>query len=205
MFRLASMVATATLLMLSAAWSATDVATVASATYNSYSLSTPTPSLLTVCHGFSCQYRVQIALSGRDHAVLRGLMASGKSSAQAERHAIARAGAWFDRRIAAAAGTKGHVARAGVQYMNDKRQFDCIDSSRNTTSLLLVLNSLHLLRYHDIVSPVARGHLFDGRAPHVTAVIRDRATGTDWAVDSWTRGYGQSPEIVKLSIWQTQD
>ena len=56
----------------------------------------------------------------------------------AERKAVAAAGAWFDRRIAPLAGTVNHVARAGMKYAYNVRQFDCIDSSRNTTSLLLV-------------------------------------------------------------------
>ena len=58
------------------------------------------------------------------------------------------------------AGTVNHVARAGMKYMYDIQQFDCIDSSRNTTSLLLVLDQLNLLRFHDVDVPESRGHLF---------------------------------------------
>jgi hypothetical protein len=132
-------------------------------------------------------------------------MAAGRGSAAAERRAIAAAGAWFDRRVAPVAGTKGHVARANRAYMFDKRQLDCVDSSRNTTSLLLVLAQLNLLRHHDVVEPVARGYVFDLRPPHVTAVLRERESGKDWAVDSWTRAYGQAPEIMPLSKWKTLD
>jgi hypothetical protein len=89
--------------------------------------------------------------------------------------------------------------------MFDKRQLDCVDSSRNTTSLLLILVQLNLLRYHDVVEPVARGHIFDLRPPHVTAVLRERKTGEEWSVDSWTRAYGQAPEIMPLERWKTRD
>jgi hypothetical protein len=90
--------------------------------------------------------------------------------------------------------------------MFDKGQFDCIDASRNTTGLLLVLQELKLLRHHDVDVPVARGYLFDGiTTPHVTAVLTERKTGKKWAVDAWTRGYGQAPEIMPLSAWQTRD
>ena len=51
---------------------------------------------------------------------------------------------------------------------------------------------------------LARGFLFDGSTTaHVTAVLREKKTGRKWAVDAWTRGYGQAPEIMPLALWQT--
>jgi hypothetical protein len=187
------------------AFAGTDIASVVAATYGDFSLSAPTPSLVTICHGFGCKFRDEVALTASDRAVLTQLLAHGKNSAAAERRGIAAAGAWFDRRVGPVAGTKGHVARANRNYMFDKRQLDCVDSSRNTTSLLLVLAELKLLHHHDVLEPVARGYLIDGRAPHVTAVLRDRTSGEEWSVDSWTRGYGQAPEIMPLSRWKTLD
>jgi hypothetical protein len=184
---------------------ATDVASVVAATYGAYSVSPPTPDSVIVCHGFGCQFRTEVGLSAGDRAHLAQLLAAGKSSAAKERAAIAAAGAWFDRRIGLAAGTKGHVARANRNYMFDKGQLDCIDSSRNTTSLLLLLAELNLLHHHDVLEPVARGYLVDLRPPHVTAVLLDRTSGIKWAVDSWTRAYGQAPEIMPLSHWMTLD
>jgi hypothetical protein len=189
----------------SPATAGTDIASVVAATYGGFSLTPPTPSLVTFCHGFGCRFRAEVGLSGADRAHLAQLMMAGRGSAAAERRAIAAVGAWFDRRVAPIAGTKGHVARANRHYMFDKRQLDCIDSSRNTTSLLLVLAQLNLLRHHDVVEPVARGYVFDLRPPHVTAVLRERESGKDWAVDSWTRAYGQAPEIMPLSTWKTLD
>lgn len=183
----------------------TDFASVVAATYGGFSISAPTPSLVTICHGFGCQHRKEVALSGRDRSHLAQFLANGRGSAAAERKAIGRAGAWFDSRVGAVAGTKGHVARAGRAYMFDKRQLDCVDSSRNTTSLLLVLAELKLLRHHDVVEPVARGFLIDGRPPHVTAVLREHGSGKQWSVDSWTRAYGQAPEIMPLARWKTLD
>ena len=86
------------------------------------------------------------------------------------------------------AGTVNHVARAGMKYMYDIQQFDCIDSSRNTTSLLLVLDQLNLLRFHDVDVPESRGHLFDAGS-----------------IDSWTVGYGQPLEVMPLERWKTLD
>jgi hypothetical protein len=118
---------------------------------------------------------------------------------------VAAAGAWFDKRVGPVAGTANHVARAGMKYMYDIHQFDCIDSSRNTTSLLMVLDQLNLLRHHDVDEPEARGYMIDGRPPHATAVLVERATGKKWSVDSWTVGYGQALEVMPLERWKQLD
>ncbi len=178
-------------------------AEVIAATFSAYSVLAPTTSLLVVCHGFDCKNRTAVALGDADRAALAKLMTAGKASALAERQALARAGAWFDRRIGGEAGTQGHVARAGVSHMFDGGQFDCINSSRNATSLLLLLDQLSLLRHHTVEVPVSRGLLIDGRPLHVSAVISEKATGTRWTVDPWTRAYGQAPEIMPLTRWMT--
>jgi hypothetical protein len=89
--------------------------------------------------------------------------------------------------------------------MYDVHQFDCIDTSRNTTSLLLVLDQLKLLRHHDVNAPEARGFFIDGRPPHATAVLVEKATGTKWSIDSWTVGYGQALEVMPLDRWKSID
>ncbi len=180
-----------------------DTDSVVAATYNELSISPPSIDAISICHGFGCKFREEMALTGADRAALAKLLAAGSASAAAERRAVGAAGAWFDRRIGPIAGTVGHVARANREYMFDKRQMDCIDTSRNTTSLLLVLAQLKLLRHHTVAEPEARGFLLDGRGPHATAVLVENASGTKWAVDSWTRAYGQAPEIMPLSLWMT--
>lgn len=182
-----------------------DTARVAAATYGPHSMSAPTPAGLFVCHGFGCKFRTRIVLTGADRARLAQMLAPGKASAKAERRAVAAAGAWFDRRIGPVAGTRGHVARAGYEHAGDAKQFDCIDSSRNTTALLLILEQLRLLRHHAVDVPVSRGLFVDGRSPHTTAVLAETRGGAKWSVDSWTRGYGQAPEIMPLPRWRTEE
>ena len=191
--------------LLSAATANADMADVVAAAYGDYSVLPPTPAEVIICHGFGCKYRAEVALTGADRCKLTQLLAAGRASAAAERRAVAAAGAWFDRRIGPVAGTQNHMARAGYTHMFEVNQFDCIDASRNTTSLLLVLQQLKLLHHHDVDVPVARGYLIDGRPPHVTAVLTEKIGGTKWAVDSWTRGYGQAPEIMPLARWLTLD
>jgi len=184
------------------AWA--DRASVEAAAYGSLSMSAPSRDRLTVCHGFGCQYRVELGFTSADHTTLRRLMASGSGSAANERKAVAAVGAWFDKRVAPLAGTKGHVARANRDYMFDSGQFDCIDTSRNITSLLLVLDELGLLRHHTVAEPEARGHIIDFEAPHATAVLVEKGSGVKWSVDAWTRAYGQPPEIMSLKRWMDQ-
>ncbi|HEY7231523.1 MAG TPA: hypothetical protein VH558_14250 [Pseudolabrys sp.] len=178
---------------------------VLAAAFAEFSVSPPTPSTVFVCHGFGCKFRAEIDLTTADRAKLAQFLAAGRASAEAERKAVAAAGAWFDKRVGPIAGTANHVARAGAKYMFDARQFDCIDSSRNTTSLLIVLDQLNLLRYHDVDQPEARGYMIDGRPPHATAVLVERASGKKWSVDSWTVGYGQALEVMPLDRWKSLD
>lgn len=178
---------------------------VVSSTFDAYSLSAPTPLVVVVCHGFGCRYRTEVGFSPADRARLAQIMGAGRKSPEAERQAVGVAGAWFDRRVGPSAGTQRRVARAGYKHMNDAGQFDCIDTSRNITSLLLVLDQLKLLRHHSVEVPKARGYLIDGRPPHVTAVLSEKKSGTAWTIDSWTRGYGEKPEIMQLERWMTLD
>jgi hypothetical protein len=167
-----------------------------------WSLASPSPSRVVICHGFGCAYRTEIALAGGDHAQMAAIMASGAASAQAERAAIGRTEAWFERRIAPITGTAKRVARAGplVGGANNPAQFDCIDTTNNTNSLLLVLDQLKLLRHHTIAAPASRFLFTEG--PHNTAVIKDRRTNGLWTVDPWTHKGSEIPDIWPLARWK---
>src|SRR5947209_2228736 len=167
-----------------------------------WSLASPSPSRVVICHGFGCAYRTEIALAGGDHAQMAAIMVSGAASAQAERAAIGRAEAWFERRIAPITGTAQRVARAGplIGGALNRGQFDCIDTTNNTNSLLLVLDQLKLLRHHTIAAPVSRFLFTEG--PHNTAVIQDRKTNELWTVDPWTHKGSEVPDIWPLAKWK---
>ena len=141
-------------------------------------------------------------LTRGDHAHMAAIMASGSVSAQAERAAIGRTEAWFEQRIAPLTGTAKRVARAGplVGGAGDPTQFDCIDTTNNTNSLLLILDQLKLLRHHTIAAPASRFLLTEG--PHNTAVIKDRKTNELWTVDPWTHKGSEVPDIWPLAKWK---
>ena len=54
-------------------------------------------------------------------------------------------------------GTNKRAAKADFRYFDDKHNFDCWDTIRNTTSLLLVLQQWGLLKYHVVGDPHYRG------------------------------------------------
>ena len=167
------------------------------------SLNAAPSQILVVCHGFGCAYRNQFVLTSAKVSYLRGMLA-GAHSAKEERKLLAKAVAWFDREGGRAAGTVGRVARAGAATKSGPTQMDCIDLTANITELLIVLDRNKLLRYHRVGEPVSRGLFVDGKQPHTTPVIVETATGTEWSVDSWTKAYGQSPDIMTITEWKSR-
>jgi hypothetical protein len=170
--------------------------------YAELSLRMPTTSLVVVCHSFGCSNHAPVELTPGDRARLSTLLAAGKLSPEAERRALAGAVQWFDRRVGPIAGTTRRVARAGIAASHDPGQMDCIDISANNTSLFLLLAQLGLLQHHRAELPVSRGFLIDGHLPHTTAVVGEIKSRQRWAVDNWTRKYGELPEIMRLEEWR---
>src|SRR5262249_3520643 len=78
-----------------------------------WSLSSPSPSRVVICHGFGCAFRTEIALTAGDHAQMAAIMASGSASAQAERAAIGRTELWVRRGLSRIPGPAMRVAAAG--------------------------------------------------------------------------------------------
>jgi len=171
------------------------------AMFSETSLALPTASRVIICHGFGCARRTTLTLTPADRAKLAQLMASGRKSPVTERLALANAMVWLDRRVGPLAGTTRRVARAGASQSGDPGQLDCVDTSRNTTSLFIVLEDLKLLRHHTIAGPESRGFFLGGQVPHTTAVLAERVGGKKWAIDPWTKAYGQLPEVMPLEQW----
>jgi hypothetical protein len=167
------------------------------------SLNSVPARVVIVCHGFGCAYRDQLVLTPARLSYLRGLLGAVRS-AKEERKALARAVAWFDREGGRAAGTVGRIARAGADTKSGPSQMDCIDLTANITELLIALDENKLLKYHRVGEPVSRGIILDGKHPHTTPVIVEIASGTQWSVDSWTKAYGRSPDIMTIGEWKSR-
>jgi len=183
----------------------TELSTVQAAIYNAVSIYPPTAQRMTVCYSFVCRRREMLDFTAGDRAALTRILAAGRASAAAERAAVQKAVIWFDRRMGPIIGTDKRVAKADIRAFDDKHNFDCWDTTRNTMSLLLVLQEWGLLKFHVVGDPRYRGNALVLQTPHNTAVLVDRATKVEWVVDLWPRGYAQPPDVMPVEKWVTED
>jgi hypothetical protein len=173
--------------------------------YASTNATPPTANQMMICYGFECRLRAILHFSPGDRAAIRGIMAAGQASPAAERKAVAEVVRWFDRRAGRMVGTSRRVARADFRSGDDSGNFDCFDTTRNTVSLLLILNEWKLLRHHRIGDPKFRGNILKGQTPHNTAVLIEKKSGQAWVVDMWTTAYNKPPDVMPLDKWVTLD
>jgi hypothetical protein len=175
------------------------------ALYTTVSIFPPSANSMTVCYGFVCRRREILDFTQADRNALTRILAAGRASATAERAAVQKAVIWFDRRMGPLIGTDKRVAKADFRYFDDKHNYDCWDTTRNTTSLLLVLQQWGLLKYHVVGDPHYRGNTLVLQTPHNTAVLVERTTKVEWVVDMWPRGYLQPPDVMTVQQWVTED
>lgn len=173
--------------------------------YSSVSIYPPSATRMTVCYGFVCRQRYIWDFGAGDRAALTRIMAGGRANASAERETLRKAVVWFDKRMGPLLGTDKRIAKADFRYFDDKHNYDCWDTTRNTTSLLLVLDHWGLLRHHTVSNPRYRGNTLVLQTPHNTAVLRDRKTGESWVLDMWPRAYAQLPDVMTVEKWVKED
>jgi hypothetical protein len=183
---------------------AKELSTAITQMYASLSISPPGSGQMTVCYAFSCGRRWEFAFTAADHKRLTDLLATGKASALAERKAVQQAVVWFDRRVGPVIGTEKRVANADIRTFDAAHNFDCFDTTRNTTSLLLILQEWGMLKHHVVGDPRFRGNILRGQLPHNTAVLTDLGSKVDWAVDMWPRGYGELPDVMTVEQWLSE-
>jgi hypothetical protein len=184
---------------------AVEMSSAIAALYSSVSIYPPSATSMTVCYGFVCRRREILDFGAGDRSALTQIMAAGHGSAAAERAAAQKAVIWLDRRMGSVIGTNKRVAKADFRYFDDKHNYDCWDTTRNTTSLLLVLQEWKLLKFHVVGDPHYRGNALVLQTPHNTAVLVDRATRVQWVVDMWPKGYLELPDVMPVEKWVTED
>lgn len=173
--------------------------------YTSVSINPPSSDSMTVCYGFVCRRRATLDFDTGDKKELTQIIAAGKASAVAERAAIQKAVIWFDRKVGAMIGTTKRVARADIRSGADAGNFDCWDSTRNTSSFLFVLQEWGLLKHHTVGNPRYRGNIFALQLPHNTAVVVESESRIEWVVDMWTTKYLQPPDVMLVETWLKED
>lgn len=152
------------------------------------------------CRSYGCAKIDTVSLSQDDIDQISSLF-TNLSDAKSERGAVKQAVALFERKVGARTGTAADIG--GTYVRLGHLQHDCVDESTNTTTYLVLLDDLGLLRFHDVNALTSRAPILSGRlGPHRTAVMTDRETGIKYAVDSWFHDNGYPPEIVPLETWR---
>jgi hypothetical protein len=157
---------------------------------------------LTVCSGYNCNFITNIKFTDQDRREIINLFPSGLRTAKQERDMISKAIGKMEQITGLIVGT--NVDKGGVlenEYIGDITRQDCVDESSTTTNYLKYLVDLELIYYHNIEIPQSRGALIDGRWPHFTAVVRDKKTSEQFAIDSWYLDNGETPIIMPLKDW----
>jgi hypothetical protein len=172
--------------------------------YAMVSMPPPADDRMIVCYSFGCKRRTMLELTDADRKRLTDILAAGQASPEAERRALAQAVVWFDRRVGPIAGTSRRIARASGFNGGEANNFDCFDTTRNISSLLLILQEWGLLRHHGVGDPRYRGNIFFGQLPHNTAVVVERASRHEWAVDMWTRAFAEPPDVMPVEQWLSE-
>jgi len=164
----------------------------------------PAGTRIIACHGYGCTHRMPLVLEGAVMGRIGSALRAGQGSAEAERRAVGEAVRFYTAFLAASFGGRPDTPRSPPQMSRQAGQMDCVDETANTTSLLLVLQDQGLLTHHRVERPQSRGLFIDGRYPHLTAIIMEKRTGRQWAVDPWTRAPGQRPDILPLERWRQE-
>jgi len=160
----------------------------------------PVPQRFSFCHAGTCDLVQEVGLNAGPWRSITETFGGPMPDAHAERAAIARTIARFEQIVGALTGTsddRGENATGNAWWT----QLDCIDESVNTTTYLKLLAGAGLLRWHAVEATQSRGWFLFGW-PHSTAVIRERAGGALWAVDSWFFDNGEPPVIVPITVWK---
>jgi hypothetical protein len=172
--------------------------------YAMVSMPPPARDRMIVCYSFGCKRRLLLDLAKIDRKRLTEILAAGRASPEAERIALAQAVVWFDRRVGPVTGTTGRIARASGLNGGETNNYDCFDTTRNTSSLFLILQDWGLLRHHVVSDPRYRGNIFFGQMPHNTAVVLERASHREWAIDMWTHAYAETPDVMPVEQWLSE-
>ena len=184
---------------------AAEMSTEVAKLYESVSVNPPKDGSMTVCYGFVCRRRAQFDFTAADRKALTAIMNAGKASPAAERAAFQKAVVWFDRRLGPIIGTNIRIAFADFRHKADATNYDCWDTTRNVTALMLTLSDWGLLRHHKVSDPRYRGNPFKGQTPHNTAVLMEKVNRSEWAVDMWTVAFAQPPEVMTVAEWQSRN
>lgn len=166
----------------------------------------PSPSLerVSVCHGYGCRSMTEVRVGPGTWREVERVFEPRPATAAEERDRIAKAVALLERRIGAAVG-HDHDRFAAATFNSDPGQLDCIDETVNTTTYLRLFAKYGLMTHHAEGVAAQRGsitgHFYNDFLSN-TAVIVEKTTGAQYAVDSYFFANGQPPIVLPLAVWR---
>lgn len=160
---------------------------------------TPSPDSFSLCRNHDCLEILPVSLTREEWALVTELFVPFPEDGAAERQQIAMAIGALEVLTGPRIGTENE--RGGsFNLFSEGHQFDCYDTTANTTTYLFMLNDHGLLRHHRIGGPLLRGWFVFGW-PHASASIVDRESGFRFAVDSWHFDNGSPSLVVPFEEW----
>lgn len=158
------------------------------------------------CQGYGCPGYKNVVLNKRDWAIIEKAYGKKAKNAAEEREKAAQAIGAFERVVGPLTGTdvdvKGTFTAMGAGKMG-QGQLDCVDESTNSTIYLMLLKQKGLLNFHEIEQPQVRWPILSGRGwMHQTAVLTEKETGEQYAIDSWFEDNGAPAHVVPLERWR---
>ena len=168
--------------------------------YDRQNIAYPTPESFPVCRSYGCKIIDTESLSNTDTSNIKNIFKTN-SNKDIEKQNIKEYIAYMEREIGERTGTSED---AGGTYVKlGHFQQDCVDESTNTTTYLLLVEQLGLLKFHTVNALTSRPPILSGRlGPHRTAVILENDTNIKYAVVSWFHDNGIEPELVLLDKWR---
>ena len=161
----------------------------------------PTPTRFSVCLNFGCDTVKVVGFKPNQWTAIKALFHYPPSTAEQERDRLKMAIALIEYITGDLAGTSqekgGDLAGIGLPG-----QQDCIDESVNTSLYLTLLESVGLMRFHSVEDRATRRGYFIFGYPHITAVIKEKKSAMEYAVDSWFFDNGKPPVIIPLELWK---
>jgi len=123
------------------------------------------------------------------------------TSAERERRLIALAIGEMEKIVGVKTDTATDLAGT-FGNSNYPGQLDCNDEAINSTTYMRLMQQNGLIRLHAVEDMRTRNFFFSGW-PHSTAVIREKANGERYAVDSWFYDNGFPATIVPFAQWKS--
>jgi hypothetical protein len=176
--------------------------------FQRYKARLPEGDKVFVCSAYGCRTQTGFRFAQADIEQIQKLMSPAHTSSAAdERQAVDVTLAWMERRVGDATGTSADRPADDMEGNGDPTQLDCVDVATNLTSYLLVLDRHNLLRHHSIGPVIVKEDLRRGVSgwPHYAAILVEKPSGQQFAVDGWLLARGVPPEIVEVEKWYVND